>query len=270
MAVSVLTIAGSDPGGGAGVQADLRILAAVGAAGLSAITALTVQNSEEVVSVHPVEPDVVAAQIDALLTARLPEAVKIGMLAGAPQASAVAAALRRFRPPNMVLDPVLVSTSGATLLDEPGRRVLVSDILPLCDLVTPNMAEAAALTGRSVTNVDEMRQAAERLLAMGAKAALVTGGHLEGTPVDVLASRPERSVVFQEFRRVRVRTEHAHGTGCFLSSAIAAYLAFGASLVDAVDISGVLLNSALRFPVVVGKGAGYPDVFAAIRERQRD
>lgn len=270
MAVCVLTIAGSDPSGGAGIQADLRVFSSVGAAGLSALTALTVQNSQGVRAVHPVDPKVVAAQIEALLADRIPEAVKIGMLAGAPQAHAVATVLKTYRPPHIVLDPILASTSGAAMIDPAGVKALVSDLLPLCDLVTPNMAEAAALAGQPVTDLAGMRTAGERLIGMGARAVLVTGGHLAGTLTDVLVTKPAGSVVTQEFRRIRVRTEHTHGTGCFLSSAIAAYLAFGASLVEAVDLSGTLLNSALRSPVVVGQGIGYPDAVTALRQKQAD
>jgi hydroxymethylpyrimidine/phosphomethylpyrimidine kinase len=252
------------------MQADLRVFAAVGVAGLSAITAITVQNSQGVRGVHLFGSDVVTEQINAIFSDRIPEATKIGMLGAAPQVLAVAAALRAFQPPHIVLDPVLVSSSGTPLLDEPGRRALVTELLPLSDLVTPNLAEAATLTGQQVENIEQMRAAGERLIAMGAKAALITGGHLTGTPTDVLVTKREGSVAVQEFRRVRVRTEHTHGTGCFLSSAIAAYLAFGASLVESVDFAGGLLNNALRAPVMIGKGNGYPDVNAAIRQRQMD
>ncbi|HEX5322377.1 MAG TPA: bifunctional hydroxymethylpyrimidine kinase/phosphomethylpyrimidine kinase [Capsulimonadaceae bacterium] len=269
-AVSVIAIAGSDPSGGAGVQADLRVFSALGIAGLSAVTALTVQNSQGIQAVHPIEPGALTAQLDALFSDRIPEAVKIGMLGGEPQVKAVAAVLRAHRPPHIVLDPILASSSGTPLIDPPGFRALTTDLMPLCDLVTPNLAEAARLTGLNVESTQDMRAAGEKLLAMGAKAALVTGGHLAGTPTDVLVTKPERAIVVQEFRRMRVHTEHTHGTGCFLSSAIAAYLAFGASLVEAADIAGALLNTALRSPVISGKGRGYPDVSAAIRRKQMD
>ena len=270
MAVCALTIAGSDPSGGAGIQADLRVFSAVGVAGLSAISAITVQNTQGVRDVHLFEPSVLTAQINTIFTDRIPEATKIGMLGAGPQVLAVAAVLGAYHPPHIVLDPVLASSSGTQLLDEPGRRALIADLLPLCDLVTPNLTEAAALTGQTVEDTEQMRAAGERLIAMGANAALITGGHLTGTPTDVLVTKPDRSIVVQEFRRVRVKTEHTHGTGCFLSSAIAAYLAFGASLVEAVDFAGGLLNNALRTPVMIGKGIGYPDVNAAIRQRHLD
>lgn len=270
MAVSVLIIAGSDPSGGAGVQADIRVICAIGAAALTAITALTVQNSQGVRRVSPVDVKLLSEQLEVLFSDKQPEAVKIGMLAGEPQVRAVADALKAYRPPHIVLDPVMVSSSGADLLDTSGRKALATELLPLCDLVTPNMAEASALTGRAVDDVDGMRAAGERLLGMGAKAALVTGGHLPGTPIDILVTKEDGAVRTREFRYVRVKTEHTHGTGCFQSSAIAAYLAFGAPLVEAVDISGGLLNAALRSPVVVGKGRGYPNVAAAIRARQAE
>lgn len=233
----VLTIAGSDPSGGAGIQSDLRTFAALGVVGISVITALTVQNSQGVQSVHPVDADLVAAQLNALLEDTQVDAVKIGMLGGAAQVRVVADALRRFRPPNVVLDPVLASTGGVPLLDDAGRRALLEELLPLCDLVTPNLSEAEALG------------------TLHAPAVLIKGGHREGEPIDELVLASGERVCFGG---PRVSTRHTHGTGCLLSSAIAALLARGQTLPQAIGQAKALLTEALQIPVIVGKGRGYP------------
>lgn len=235
----VLTIAGTDPSGGAGIQSDLRTFAALGVVGVSVITALTVQNSQGVQSVHPVDADLVAAQLNALLEDAQVDAVKIGMLGGAAQMRVVADALRRFRPPNVVLDPVLASTGGVPLLDDAGRRALLEELLPLCDLVTPNLSEAEALG------------------TLHAPAVLIKGGHLSGDPVDRLTFA-DGSVV--EFPGRRIDTPHTHGTGCLLSSTIAALLARGTELPEAVGQAKSMLTAALREPVMVGQGRGYPEL----------
>ncbi|MBV9850437.1 MAG: bifunctional hydroxymethylpyrimidine kinase/phosphomethylpyrimidine kinase, partial [Armatimonadetes bacterium] len=203
-----LTIAGSDPSGGAGIQADLRTFAALGVAGLSVITALTVQTSQGVLSVHPVAPDILAAQLNAILEDTRPDAVKIGMLGGAAQVRVVADALRRFHPPNVVLDPVLASTGGVPLLDEEGRRALLTELLPLCDLVTPNLGEAGQLAGRHVHDDTTMAEAGEQLLALGAKTVLVKGGHLAGEPYDLLLRQGQTP---SRFLWDRIHTHHTHG-----------------------------------------------------------
>ncbi len=239
----VLTIAGSDPSGGAGIQADLRTFAALGVVGVSVVTALTVQNSWGVQSVHPVEASVVAAQLEAILADARPQAVKIGMLGGAEQVRAVAAVLGRFRLGNIVLDPVLASTNGVPLLDEAGRALLVSHLAPLCALVTPNQDEARALPGLSRFPL------------------LTKGGHLPGDPIDVLRT-PDGETAFPGSR---VDTPHTHGTGCLLSSAVAAFLARGHTLPGAIGEAKRLLSVALHTPTIVGSGRGYPDARRATR-----
>ncbi len=258
----VLTIAGSDPGGGAGIQADLRTFAALGVVGVSAITALTVQNSLGVQSVHPMAADILAAQIDAVLSDTKVSAVKIGMLGGAEQVRAVAAALRKYSPPDVVLDPVLASTGGVPLLDEAGVHVLRTELMPLCDLVTPNLMEAAFLTGAAVENITGMQMAGETLLAGGVKAVLVKGGHLPDEPHDLLLTGGGNRLFFTDRR---VDTPHTHGTGCLMSAAIAAHLAKRFPVEEAVKKSKALLTRALLSPVTAGRGRGYPDVFASVR-----
>jgi len=259
----VLTIAGSDPSGGAGIQSDLRTFAAVGVIGVSAITAITIQNSLGVQSVHPIAADILAAQLKAVFSDTEIAAVKIGMLGGAVQVRAIAAALRRFAPPNVVLDPVLASTGGLPLLDAEGRHVLLTELLPLCDLVTPNVPELGALTGRATQTEAEREIAARELHA--ADNTLIKGGHLAGDAVDVLYGPTGEMYAFSQ---PRVATLHAHGTGCFLSSAIAAYLAQGLSLRNSINAAKAALTDALKYPVVIGKGRGYPDVAAGIKDAQ--
>ena len=262
MTVVALTIAGSDPSGGAGIQADLRTFAALGVVGVSAITALTVQNSLGVQSVHPVPADLLAAQLDAILSDTKVQAVKIGMLGGAAQVRAVAAALSKYSLPNIVLDPVLASTGGVPLLDEEGRAALLTELMPLCDLVTPNLEEASILTAMPVDTLKMMQAAGEHLISLGVKAALVKGGHLSEEPNDLLVDSSGHRQIYTDRR---IDTLHTHGTGCFLSSAIAAHLAKHFPVDQAVKQSKNLLTRALLSPVTVGDGHGYPDVFASVR-----
>jgi hydroxymethylpyrimidine kinase/phosphomethylpyrimidine kinase/thiamine-phosphate diphosphorylase len=256
--ISVLTIAGSDPGGGAGIQQDLKVFQVLGIAGLSAITAITVQNSRGVQSVHPVAPDLLGAQIAAVLEdATDLRAVKIGMLGGAEQVRVVADALRRYRPPNVVLDPVLASSDGVPLLDSAGLDALVAELVPLCDLITPNAHEAELLTRQSFAQDDAgIQVTGDRLLALGANAVLLKGGHLPGGATDHLFTPEYEQGV--PFFGERIDSTDMHGTGCFLSSAIAGYLAQGDHLSLAINRAKFLLENGLRAPFVAGRGPGYP------------
>jgi hydroxymethylpyrimidine kinase/phosphomethylpyrimidine kinase/thiamine-phosphate diphosphorylase len=261
-AICALTVAGSDPSGGAGVQADLRTFEALGVAGLSAITALTVQSSQGVAAVHPVPAEALFDQIAAILDDCPAGAVKIGMLGGKAQVDAVAEALGRFRPPNVVLDPVLASTGGVPLLDDAGRAVLLDKLVPLCDLVTPNLDECRELTGVGVCDAASAAEAGKRLQGAGARCVLVKGGHLAQEPTDFLIDADGTCHVLTAFR---IDTPHTHGTGCFLSSAIAAHLARGWGLRDAVTRSKEQLSRALAHPIIVGRGRGYPSILAALQ-----
>jgi hydroxymethylpyrimidine kinase/phosphomethylpyrimidine kinase/thiamine-phosphate diphosphorylase len=256
MTPAVLTIAGSDPGGGAGLQADLRAFGALGLAGWSAVTALTVQNSHGVRAVHPVAAEVLADQLTALFEDAAPAAVKIGMLAGAPQVAAVAAALRRWRPPWVVLDPVLASTGGLPLLDAAGREALLEQLLPLTTVLTPNLAEAAALTG-----LDDPSEAGQLLRSKGPAWVLVKGGHRAGEPLDLLCGPDGVTPLAGR----RVDTPHTHGTGCALAAALAGYLALGREVPAAAAAAKELVARALARPLVSGAGRGCPDLTAAAR-----
>lgn len=248
-----LTIAGSDPGGGAGIQADLKTFQAFGVFGTSAITAVTVQNTRGVSGVHPVPLDIVREQIRAVAEDLFPAACKTGMLATAELVRAVAAAIRQHQLPNYVLDPVMVASSGDRLLDSDAEATLAEELLPLAAVVTPNLDEAAMLVGARVHTPDEMRTAAASLVARGAAAALLKGGHLEGDEVvDILWDGREWS----EWRRPKVRTRNTHGTGCTLSAAVAAGLAHGRPLRTAVEDALDFVQRAMRAAPGLGSGHG--------------
>jgi hydroxymethylpyrimidine/phosphomethylpyrimidine kinase len=249
---TVLTIAGSDPGGGAGIQADLKTFAAHGVYGLTALTAVTVQNSVAVLRVHPMPPDLVVAQIDAVIHDFGADAVKIGMLATGGIAMAVADALRRHALTCIVLDPVLAATSGAALLEADGVNCLREQLLPLADVVTANLHEAEVLTGLRVRDPAEARQAARRLIGLGARAAIVKGGHLPGPPIDILDDG--RDVI--ELHGERLVTRHTHGTGCTFAAAVAAHLALGHTLADAARDAKAYVASAIAHAPGLGHGQG--------------
>ncbi len=251
----VLSIAGSDSGGGAGIQADLRVFARLGVFGTTAITAITAQNTMGVYRVSPVDPGMVRAQIEAVTGDLEPRAMKSGMLANADIVHEVAAAIRDYRPASSayVLDPVMVASSGATLLEPDAVAALRDELLPLADLVTPNLDEAQSLTGSPVSDVMGMARAARLLVdRWGARAALVTGGHLAGpSTVDVLY---DGSV--HHFTHRRIVTQHTHGTGCTLSAAIAAFLALGEELPVAVGSGIRYVRRAIRHAPALGSGTG--------------
>ena len=250
-----LTIAGSDSGGGAGIQADLKTFAAHGVHGTSAITAVTAQNSVAVTAWVALEPRMVVAQIEAVATDMAVAAAKTGMLANAAIVEAVAAAAGRLGLPHLVVDPVMVAKSGDRLLDPAAEQAYARHLFPLATLVTPNLSEAEALLGRPVRSLEAMREAARDLKALGPGAVLVKGGHLEGDPVDVLWD----GATLVELPARRIATQNTHGTGCTYSAAIAARLALGAPLVDAVRGAKAYLTEAIRRSYSVGKGHGPVD-----------
>jgi len=249
-----LTIAGSDPSGGAGIQADLKTFAAFGVYGASAITAITVQSTRGVESVTPLEADLVSAQIEAVAGDLAIDATKIGMLATAAIVEAVAAAIKELELPLVVVDPVLVSTSGTRLLDDDGVRSLCRDLMPLARVVTPNLPEAEALTGMRLDSLAAVRDAARRLHKIGAAAVIVTGGHGEWEPdvVDLLFDGHQ----FHELRTSRVRGRQTHGTGCTFASAVAAGLALGQSLPEAAARAQQYVAGAIAHAPGIGHGRG--------------
>lgn len=255
----VLSIAGSDSGGGAGIQADLKTFAALGCYGMTAVTAITVQNTVGVQAIHAVPPDILAGQIDAVLGDIGADAIKIGMLHASAIVDVVARALEAHAGPQMaghvVLDPVMVAASGDPLIEPETVACLVRELFPRATLITPNLDEAALLLGRPIDAVDQLDDAARALLALGAQAVLLKGGHLRGdTVVDVLATAGG----LQRFTAPRIATRNLHGAGCTLSSAIAAHLALGRPLNDAVAAGRDYTWAALRAggDVRTGQGRG--------------
>ena len=262
-----LTIAGSDSGGGAGIQADLKTFHAFGVFGTSAITAITAQNTLGVHGVHAVPADMVRAQIAAVASDFRVAATKTGMLATRELVELVADAIRQEQLRNFVLDPVMVSTSGHRLLDDDAVAAITEKLLPLCTLVTPNLDEAQILVGTRVDDVESMRFAAHELVARGAGGALIKGGHLKGDAVrDVLLIDGE----FRVFEADRVETDSTHGTGCTLSAAIAAGLAHGRPLETAVEDGLVFVQRAIAEAPGLGSGHGPLNHFISARATSED
>lgn len=259
-----LTIAGSDSGGGAGIQADLKAFAALGVHGMSAITALTAQNTLGVFAVAELDPEFVAQQIDVVVVDVGVDATKTGMLASAAIIAAVAAKIREHRLQPLVVDPVMMATGGEPLLRPEAANSLRERLLPLATVVTPNLPEAAALCGRPVDSIESMREAARIIHGLGPQAVIVKGGHLSGhDAVDVLFDGSQ----FAEFRSPRFDTPHTHGTGCTFASAIAAGLASGLSLPAAVGQAKVLVTEAVRHGLALGQGRGPAHTMALLYER---
>ncbi len=252
----LLTIAGSDSGGGAGIQADLKTFSALGCFGMTAITALTAQNTTGVRAIYGVPPQMLADQIDAVVEDIGVDAVKIGMLHSPEIVQAVADAIDRHKLPHVVLDPVMVATSGAVLIDNPAIAALVRELFGRAILITPNLDEATLLVGRPLISEADMAAAAHELLAKGASAVLIKGGHLAGNVVSDLLQIAGASPHWM--RAPRIATANTHGTGCTLSSAIAAHLALGYTLVGAVEGARAYVRGALAAgaPVKIGQGSG--------------
>ena len=253
--IRVLSIAGSDSGGGAGIQADLKTFAALGCYGMTAITALTAQNTLGVGAIHGVPADMLKAQLSAVLDDIGVDAVKIGMLHAPEIVRVVAWALRHYRVQRVVLDPVMVATSGDRLIAPDTVQVLVDELFPLATLVTPNLDEAAMLLGRPIAHADELEGAARELLALGAPAVLLKGGHLPGDEVtDLLVTGAGAA---QRLSSPRIESRNTHGTGCTLSSAIAAHLALGEPLDRAVSLARAFILQAIAQGADVYTGAGH-------------
>jgi hydroxymethylpyrimidine/phosphomethylpyrimidine kinase len=248
-----LTVAGSDSGGGAGIQADLKTFAAHGVYGVSAITAVTAQNTQGVSAVQVLKPGTVLSQIGAVITDFTVSAVKTGMLANATIVEAVARAIRSAQLAPVVVDPVMVAKSGDRLLDERALAALTRELLPLAALVTPNLPEAEVLAGIRVRTVEDQREAARRIVGLGARAVVVKGGHAASDDiVDVLFD----GQTFTEFRTERVPGTSTHGTGCTFSAAIAAQLALGRSIPEAIPLAQVYVGRAIRNAPGLGHGHG--------------
>ena len=264
MATVALTIAGSDPSGGAGIQADLKTFHQFGVYGEAVLTLITVQNTQRFLRVEYMPADLVTEQILAVLDDIPPKAAKTGALGSAEVVEAVSALARTFTFP-LVVDPVMISKSGGRLLSQKGEEVLKHKLLPYAALVTPNIPEAESLAGMKIWNEEEMCEAGDRILQFGCKAVLVKGGHLPGEPVDILRSPSSRSVPFNNgspYSGSRVPTKHTHGTGCTYSAAIAAALAFGNTLPEAILLSRQYVQLAIETAPKLGRGMGPVNHFA--------
>jgi hydroxymethylpyrimidine/phosphomethylpyrimidine kinase len=252
MLAKALTIAGSDSGGGAGIQADLKTFAALQVYGTSAITAITAQNTCGVSAVQGIDPDMVAAQIRAVASDIGVQAAKTGMLFSVAIIKAVVAAVTATGPYPLVMDPVMVATSGDRLLQPEAEESLRLELMPLATVVTPNLAEAAVLVGRKVLSLEDMQAAAEQMVAQGARAVVVKGGHAINKATDVFYDGTTMELLASEV----IDTHNTHGTGCTFSAAICALLARGLPLREAVRGAKAYITGALRHSLSVGRGSG--------------
>ncbi len=249
---TALAIAGSDPSGGAGIQADLKTFIANGVYGMSVITSVTSQNTTGVYGIFDIPPETVTSQLDAVFTDIFPDAVKIGMVSSVKIIGAISDALKKYRPRNVVLDPVMVSTSGSRLISGDAEAALIAELFPLADIITPNLPEAEALLGADIVSEDDMIFAARTLAAKYKTGVLVKGGHLENGACDILAANGS----VRRYASERIDNPDTHGTGCTLSSAIAANMAKGADMEKSVKLAKEYVTDAIRAGLNLGKGRG--------------
>lgn len=262
-AKKVLTIAGSDSGGGAGIQADIKTITLLGAYASSVITALTAQNTVGVQDIFPVPADFVTLQLDSVLSDIRPPTIKIGMLCNDLIVHAVADRLTHYREEadvTLIVDPVMYAKNGAPLLEEKARGVLMSEILPLATLATPNLAEAGQLADLEVKSIGTMHEAAEKIFELGPQNVLIKGGHLSHDAVDVLYDGHQ----FSEYFAPRVQTENTHGTGCAFSAAIAAFMALGDDLPTAIAAAKEFISAAIETAFPIGQGIGPVNPYGAL------
>ena len=251
----VLTIAGSDSGGGAGIQADLKTITLLGGYGMSVVTAVTAQNTIGVQTIHVVPASIVEIQTDAVLSDIGADAVKTGMLVNGEIVRVVARKIEQYKIEKVVVDPVMIATSGSELFNQADREMLIKQLIPLALVITPNLMEASILTGLEVNSIPAMKRAALRIYDMGAKYVFVKGGHLKGNPVDLLYDGKE----YREIEGQRIETKNTHGTGCVLTAVIATLLAKGDQVCEAVEKAKTFVTRALQSSIDLGKGTGPAD-----------
>lgn len=254
----VLTIAGSDSGGGAGIQADLKTITVLGGYGMSVLTALTAQNTRGVQAIFEVPPAFVAKQIDSVLSDIGADAVKTGMLANGEIVDVVARKIRSYKVKSLVVDPVMVAKSGDSLLQKEAQEALIRRLIPLATVVTPNLPEASALCGRRIKDLEDMKRAAQEIHRLGSRNVVIKGGHLKGDALDLLYDGKE----YHELRGPRIETRNTHGTGCTFASAIATYLAQGGTVLEAVQKAKAFVTRAIEAGLPLGKGVGPTNPFA--------
>jgi hydroxymethylpyrimidine/phosphomethylpyrimidine kinase len=265
----VLTIAGSDSCGGAGIQADLKSFSANGVYGMSVITAITAQNTMGVFAVQDLDEEIIKAQIDAIFTDIAVDAVKIGMVSSISNIDAIWEKLELYKPKNIVLDPVMISKSGFSLLKPESKTALIKKLIPLASLITPNVPEAEEILKEvnscitEIKTVEDMEKAAKEIYKLGCKNVLLKGGHIEGDAIDVLYDGSE----FMHFYSERIHTKNTHGTGCTLSSSIAANLALGFSMKEAIKNSKEYITTAIKHSLDIGHGVGPTNHFYELYEK---
>ena len=251
--IPTLTIAGSDSSGGAGVQADLKTFSAIGTYGMSVITAITAQNTRGVFCVEDLSKEIIESQINVVFEDIEPAAVKIGMVSSAEIVQTIVNTLKKYNPKYLIVDPVMISKSGYSLLKPEAKKSLIEELIPMAYIITPNTPEAEEITGIEINNVDDMREAGRKILEeLGPKYVLMKGGHLEGDAVDVLIGND----TFEIYKQERLDRKNTHGTVCTLSSAITSHLALGYDIVEAVKLSKEYITEAIRHSFDIGKGVG--------------
>lgn len=248
----VLSIAGSDCSGGAGIQADLKTFSAYGVFGMSVIVSVVAENTSRVTAIQDITPDMIGRQIDAVFEDIGADAVKVGMLSSPECMDAVAAKLKQYKPENVVIDPVMYAKNGCPLMDLKAIDTLIDDMIPLAHVLTPNIPEAEKITGMKILSFGDMEAAARRIYTMGAKTVVVKGGHGVGDAVDVLFDGKQ----ICHFGTTRINTKNTHGTGCTFSSAIAAGLAKGMSVREAVEKAKSYITIAIEHSLSIGRGNG--------------
>jgi hydroxymethylpyrimidine/phosphomethylpyrimidine kinase len=257
---TALSIAGSDCSGGAGIQADLKTFSAHGVFGMTAVTSIVAENTVRVIEYQDIRADIIEKQIDAVFEDIPPDAVKVGMLSCSQTMLAVAKKLREWKPHNVVIDPVMYAKNGAPLMETDAVSTLIKEVVPLGDLITPNIPEAEKISGMTIKTHGDMREAARRIYAMGCRSVVVKGGHIQGESTDILFDGD----TFHAYPSPRINTKHTHGTGCTFSSAIAANLALELSVQKAVENAKAYINTAIIHAPGLGKGHGPTHHFYAL------
>lgn len=259
---TMLSIAGSDCSGGAGIQADLKTCAAHGVYGMSVIVSVVAENTSRVIDIQDITPDMIKKQMDAIFEDMTVDAVKIGMLSSKACMEAVAEKLHEHRPKNVVLDPVMYAKGGRALMNPNAMSTLIQKLVPLVDVLTPNIPEAEAIAGMQIRTLEDRYEAAGRILALGCRSVVIKGGHAAGDAVDLLYDGTR----FFPFESARIDSKNTHGTGCTFSSALAANLALGASLEEAVRLAKAYVTVAIAHGLAIGKGHGPTHHFHALYE----
>ncbi|WP_195937976.1 bifunctional hydroxymethylpyrimidine kinase/phosphomethylpyrimidine kinase [Romboutsia sp. 1001713B170131_170501_G6] len=262
--VPTLTIAGSDSSGGAGVQADLKTFSAIGTYGMSVITAITAQNTKGVFMVEDLSKEIIKKQIEVVFDDIRPKALKIGMVSSEEIIKEIAKTLDKYKPENLVIDPVMISKSGYSLLKPEAKKSMIDYLIPMAYIITPNTPEAEEITGIKINSVEDMKLAGQKILELGPKFVLMKGGHLDGDAVDILIGKD----VFEVYKSERLNRKNTHGTGCTLSSAITAHLALGYDICESVKRSKEYITNAIRYSFDIGNGVGPVHHFYEIENLQ--